>query len=379
LAASTSRQYDLDWIRILATLAVFLYHCAMFFNPFPWHVKNNQLDSEGILVFSLFVGSWLMPIFFAVSGISVYYALQKRDAKVYLHERLLRLGIPLLFGVAFLTVHQVYIERITHNQFKGSFIDFFPLFFKGVYLDIGGTGNFAFHGLHLWYLLLLLVFSFLTLPLFKKLQSNIRFSMVHFIVLPLFLILTGLVETVNLGGWDLLFYLVTFIYGFYFFSNEGFKEAVKQTYKIHLTIAVITSVVFIYMFMDKFPQSGSIADTIFFAVHVINCWSWLLCIFYFADKYLKKSNRFLKYGSEASMPFYILHQPVIVLLGYQIYDLSWSLPLKVSFLVGGSFVIIMLLYHYVICRIGILRFFFGMKGKKTVKAAAADKNIPIKN
>jgi glucans biosynthesis protein C len=379
MAGTNKRQYNLDWIRVLATLAVFLYHCAMFFNPFPWHVKNNQIDSEGILVFSLFVGSWLMPIFFAVSGISVFYALQKRTSKDYLHERLLRLGVPLLFGVVFLTVHQVYIERITHNQFTGSFFDFLPHFLNGVYLEIGGTGNFAFFGLHLWYLFLLTIFSFLTLPLFKKFSGNAKFSMVHFVILPLLLFVTGTIETVNLGGWDLLFYLVIFIYGFYFFSSESFKEAVKRTFKVHLTIAGITSIVFIYMFMSNFPQSGSTADTAFFAVHVINCWSWLLCIFYLADKYLKKSNRFLKYGSEASMPFYILHQPVIVLVGYLIYDLSWPLPLKVSFLVGGSFVIIMLLYHFVICRIQILRFFFGMKGKKTAKAVATDKNIPIKN
>ena len=165
---NNQRQYDLDWIRVLATIAVFLYHCSMFFNPFPWHVKNNQLDSHGILAFSLLVGSPLMPIFFAVSGMSVYYTLQKRKAAQYIKERVLRIGVPLVFGVFILTPHQVYIERVTHQQFKGSFIDFLPHYFDGVYLDIGGSGNFAFVGLHLWYLLVLFVFSLLTLPFFKK-------------------------------------------------------------------------------------------------------------------------------------------------------------------------------------------------------------------
>lgn len=93
--ASLSRQYDIDWIRVLATMGVFLYHCSMFFNPFPWHVKNNQLDSSSILVFSLFVGAWIMPIFFAISGINVSYALKKRQTSNYLKERLIRLGYPL--------------------------------------------------------------------------------------------------------------------------------------------------------------------------------------------------------------------------------------------------------------------------------------------
>jgi glucans biosynthesis protein C len=366
LEAASVRQYDLDWIRVVATLAVFLYHCSMFFNPFPWHLKNNQLDSGVIVVFSLFVGSWLMPIFFAVSGISVVYTLQKRNMKTYIRERLLRLGVPLLFGIAVLTAPQVYIERITNNQFNGSFFDFLPHFFDGVYLSIGGTGNFAFFGLHLWYLLVLLVFSLITLPLFKKAARKDKFGLIHFMVLPVLLFMVGFIETVNLGGWDIAFYLVVFIYGFYFFSNGGFKPALKQTIAYHFSIAIITSVIYISWFMIDLPTPGSFADNFFFLIQTLNCWSWLLCIFYLADRYLSNSNRFLKYGSEASMPFYILHQPVIVLLGYQIYDLSWPLPVKVFFLITVSFSIIMVCYHYVIRRIHILRFLFGIKGEQIV-------------
>jgi glucans biosynthesis protein C len=366
LEAASVRQYDLDWIRVLATIAVFLYHCSMFFNPFPWHLKNNQLDSGVIFAFSLFVGSWLMPIFFAVSGISVVYTLQKRNTKTYIRERLLRLGVPLLFGVAILTAPQVYIERITNDQFNGSFFEFLPHFFEGVYLSIGGTGNFAFFGLHLWYLLVLLVFSLITLPLFKKAPHKNKFGLLHFLVLPVLLFMVGLIETVNLGGWDILFYLVVFVYGFYFFSNEGFKPVLKQTIAFHFSIAIITSIIYISWFMFELPTPGSFADNFFFLIQTLNCWSWLLCIFYLADRYLTTSNRFLKYGSEASMPFYILHQPIIILLGYQIFDLSWPLWVKALFLVTVSFAIIMVCYHYVIRRITILRFLFGIKGRRIV-------------
>ncbi|HYK75235.1 MAG TPA: acyltransferase family protein, partial [Pseudoneobacillus sp.] len=70
-----NRQEDLDWIRVIATLIVFLYHCSMFFNPFDWHVKNNDINTSYILTFSLLVGTWIMPIFFAISGITTYHAL----------------------------------------------------------------------------------------------------------------------------------------------------------------------------------------------------------------------------------------------------------------------------------------------------------------
>ncbi|MED3561193.1 acyltransferase [Bacillus xiapuensis] len=357
-----NRQYNLDWIRVIATFGVFLYHCSMFFNPFPWHVKNNELDSGGILVFCLFIGAWMMPIFFAVSGISVRYALKNRSVIAFFKERLLRLGVPLVFGVFILTPHQIFIERTANQQFHGSFFEFIPHYFEGVYLDFGGTGNFAFFGLHLWYLLVLLVFSLLTIPFFKKVPSGGRFGLVHLWLLPLILFASGLIKTQGLGGWDLIFYLIVFIYGYYFFSIGEFKTKLKSTIKVHGILALITTVIYIVWFTMAYPQPGSIKEILFFGVRTVNCWSLLLCIFFLADKYLSFSNRFLKYASEASMPFYVLHQPVIVLIGFFIRDLSWPLPFKLIFLVSISFILIMGCYHFVVRRLRVLRFLFGMKG-----------------
>jgi glucans biosynthesis protein C len=362
---SINRHYDLDWIRVLATIAVFLYHCSMFFNPFPWHVKNNEIDSNGILVFSLFVGSWLMPIFFAVSGMNVTHALNKRSTSEYLKERWIRLGVPLVFGVFVLTPPQIYIEKIANNQFAGSFLQFFPHFFEGVYLDFGGTGNFAFFGLHLWYLLVLFVFSFLTIPLFKKIPRGQSLRKVHFFLLPLLLFLVGAIKTQGLGGWDLLFYLFIFIYGYYFYSHPNFKAALKSTIKVHMILALVTSIIYIVWFIKSYPQPGSFEEILFYAIRTINCWSLLLCIFYLADRYLSTPNRLLIYGSKASMAFYVLHQPVIVILGFFIRDLSWPILVKLIFLVVSAFILIMLIYHFVIQRVHILRFLFGMKGKNT--------------
>jgi peptidoglycan/LPS O-acetylase OafA/YrhL len=36
------RRYDVDWLRIIAMLAVFLYHCTRFFDPEGWHLKNPE-------------------------------------------------------------------------------------------------------------------------------------------------------------------------------------------------------------------------------------------------------------------------------------------------------------------------------------------------
>ncbi|TSI03203.1 acyltransferase family protein [Lysinibacillus sp. BW-2-10] len=358
----TVRQYDLDWIRVIATIGVFLYHCSMFFNPFPWHVKNNTIDTSWILVFSLFVGVWIMPIFFAISGMNTIHSLTKRSTFTFLKERFIRLGIPLVFGVFILSPPQVFIERITNDQFSGTFLQFLPTYFDGLYLDIGGNGNFAFSGLHLWYLLVLLVFSIVALPIFKLLPQVKKFSGFHFLLLPFILFLSGVINTLGLGGWDLVFYFIIFIYGYYFFSSATFKPALKSNYKKLVVIAIITSVIYIVWFMIGLPVAGSIQDYLFYGVKVIACWSWLCVIFSLAAKYLAFSNRFLTYSSEASMPFYVLHQPIIVFIGFLIHDLSWPILYKMIFLILSSFSIIMLIYHFVIRKINILRILFGLKG-----------------
>jgi len=358
---SNQRQYDLDWIRVLATFGVFLYHCSMFFNPFPWHVKNNVLNKSSILVFSLFVGSWIMPVFFAVSGINVSNSLKKRKVLHFLKERIIRLGVPLMFGVFILTPPQVFMERVAHNQFNGSFLKFIPHYFDGVYLEIGGTGNFAFFGLHLWYLLVLILFSFPTSPIFKTIPQRNNFGMIHLVLLPFILFTSGLIKTIGLGGWDLVFYLIILIYGYYFFSSSNFKYTLKSTIKFHVILAIITSIIYVVWYLYEIPQPGSAQDIIFYAVRTTNCWCLLLCIFYLADKYLSFSNGFLKYASEASMPFYILHQPIILFIGFLIRNLSWSIPIKLILLVPISFILVALCYHFVIRRFKVLRFLFGMK------------------
>ncbi|MBU9713226.1 acyltransferase family protein [Evansella tamaricis] len=357
-----AREFDLDWIRVLATLAVFLYHCLMFFNPFPWHVKNGLLDSGVLLFTSLFLGAWIMPLFFLVSGISTSLALEKRSISSFIQERLLRLGVPLLIGMFLLAPPQVYIERLQYGQFSDSFLNFIPSYFNGIYLDFGQSGNFAFHGLHLWYLLVLLVFSIAIVPLLRRLPRMVFSTKLSiFVVFPSLLFASGLISTIALGGWDLIFYLLIFIFSYYLFTMKEFKSVLKTTINYLFPISIVSTVGLITWYMIIPPASGSLLDIIFFFTRIVSCYTLLLSIIYFSKRYLSFSNTFLKYGSEASMPFYVLHQPVIVIYGFMIKDLSWSLLYKLPFLIVVSFATIMVMYHFIIRRVNILRFLFGMK------------------
>ena len=120
---SGDRLFYLDWMRVFATIAVFFFHCARFFDTYWWHVKNDEPDLVLIGVV-LFIGTWLMPTFFLISGISTFHMFDHFSFKTYAAARIKRLLIPFLFGIFFIVPPQVYCERLTHNQFKGSFIDF---------------------------------------------------------------------------------------------------------------------------------------------------------------------------------------------------------------------------------------------------------------
>lgn len=72
------------------------------------------------------------------------------------------------------------------------------------------------------------------------------------------------------------------------------------------------------------------------------------------------------------MPFYILHQTVIITIGY--YVVQWDLSIASKYLVisTSSFIVIMLFYEILIKRVNIFRFLFGMKTKKALLLITRD-------
>jgi glucan biosynthesis protein C len=120
-----SRWYYLDWLRVFALLTVFLFHNTKIFNYDDFYIKNDQLN-WGMTLFDRFFELWGMPLFFVISAVGIYYSLNKRKNGQFLAERFKRLFIPLLLGIFVLSPPVMYIERLTHGQFTGSFWQFFP-------------------------------------------------------------------------------------------------------------------------------------------------------------------------------------------------------------------------------------------------------------
>jgi peptidoglycan/LPS O-acetylase OafA/YrhL len=81
----------------------------------------------------------------------------------------------------------------------------------------------------------------------------------------------------------------------------------------------------------------------------------------FAKHHLNRDSSFRKLANEAIFPFYLLHQPVIVVVGYFVVGFHVPVLLKVLFITLSSFAITSGLYWLVIRRFNFLRLLFGMK------------------
>jgi hypothetical protein len=87
----------------------------------------------------------------------------------------------------------------------------------------------------------------------------------------------------------------------------------------------------------------------------------LLTVFGFGIQHLNRTTPFLRYANEAVLPFYILHQSVILPLAF--FVVQWAIPdlLKFLIILSVSFGVVMLLYEFLVRRLNLLRFLFGMK------------------
>ncbi|PKG42762.1 acyltransferase family protein [Psychroflexus sp. MES1-P1E] len=367
------RRHDIDWLRVLVFGLLIFYHTGKFFDPGDFHIKNNILY-DWLKLPMYFLNRWRLPILFVISGMGTYFALNKRSSWQFSKERIVRLFIPLVFGMLFIVPPQVYIERLTDNDFLESYFVFWKdVAFIGEYPE----GNLSWH--HLWFLPYLLLFSLLWLPIFKYikkypanklmlwLSKQIKKPLgLFWFCLPLILIELTLEPYFPkthalVGDWYLLTkFSVLFGYGFILIHlKDIFWKSLESYRKLYATIAVLAfSVLYVSVWIMKDTYFSYALELI---IIPINYWSWILTFFGFAAKYLNKTSEKLRYANEAVYPFYILHQTITIIIGYYIMNLDWGFLLKFSTMIIGTFLGSWILYEFGIRRLKYIRPLFGLK------------------
>jgi len=361
------RRCELDWLLLAATACVFVFHCARFFSTEDWHVKNAVLY-PGMMTFTRALGVWIMPLFFLLSGMSVHAQLSGKTAAGqplrFLCARALRLGLPFVFGVLVLNAPaQVWLERVSHGAFQGSLWEFYPHYFEGFYAF---GGNFAWMGLHLWYLGMLLLFSLLCSPVFVAVlragpppgrgpAARLALPVLGYAAILLVELAVSLdpggMGIRAFGGWSPCTYLAVFCAGFLLEREPWSREALARRSWQFLVLAVAAEVA-----LQHVPASGPG----WLALRAGASWLALLAALGLAARWLDISSPVLRPLREAALPFYILHQPVIVATGYFLANWQAALWLKYPSLAVSAFGITAALTIAVL-NLGSLRPLFGLR------------------
>lgn len=370
------RQIYIDWIRIFLIFSVFLFHVGMVFNGWGWHIKND-VRVEALNPIMQVLHAWRMPLLFLVSGAGTRFALGIRSKRQFIAERTRRLFIPLLFGIFLLVPVQVYIEKI--GQYP-SLANFYLHMFDGVY----PTGNFSWH--HLWFIVYLFFISLIFIPMISFYRSKYypafeaaiermvsgRGGMMLF-YLPLIvsqIILRPYFPEETHGFADdwayICLFSLYFLYGFILAGSQRMIGFMVRDRKIML-LTTIATIVVMYLALG-FTHNSRTGWRIYDILSLLMSWSVTLAVLGYSRKFLNRDHPLREPLNEAIYPFYLLHQPVIIVVAYWAIHLSLPVGAKALLIIFTALSVIWLIYRFLVVPFKATRVIFGLK-KERRKAA----------
>jgi peptidoglycan/LPS O-acetylase OafA/YrhL len=373
-AIGHERRYDLDWLRVIAILILLAFHTGMIFVSWGWHIKSPD-TSRAFEAVMVWLHHWRMPLLLYISGAGTFFALGFRTPGRYLGERFKRLVVPFIFGMLVIVPPQVYFER--QGQYR-SYWDFYKTIFEFLPYP---EGSFAWH--HLWFILYLFLFSALALPVFLGLRGTRADALYDRLLVYLrrpagfaLLLLPMLFSQLALGPSfpdethgltdDWAYFWLCFLFFFYGYlcCRDGrVWSLLEHKRREHLATALLLLVPFYLAYYITYKANFFGYDVLYRVPCFVMGWYWVLALIGYGQRYLNPSKPFLRYANEAVYPFYVLHQTVIIFVGY--YVIQWHRGVYLNFLVVllMSFFSTVAIYALLIRPFNPMRFLFGMKPK----------------
>ncbi|NMH88668.1 acyltransferase family protein [Flavivirga algicola] len=382
------RQYFIDWLRIGLIISVFFFHVGMIFRPEQWHVNSDE-SFEFLDPIMWWLHLWRMPLLFLVSGVGTFYAIGHRTSWQYVKERLRRLYIPFTFGFFTLVPLMIYVERIDNY---GSLLDFIPHMFDGGPYPVG---NISWH--HLWFILYLLIISLLIAPFLNYTKSAhynlIRGKLITTAsrqmglnwLLPIIIVSQLILRQyfpksthALYNDWAyFVYYLLFFMSGFILFTNYKVIDALVKDRRLYLYQTIVFTIL-LFSLPYILGKPSIIQDYSRGIIEMIISLSCGLTAIGYFKKYFNKDHKYRKLLNEAIYPFYLLHQPVLIFIGYGVLQMEISYIFQAILIIVLSLVSIIGFYWLIIRQFNILRVVFGMKiksKKETLKEDQVRKSL----
>jgi peptidoglycan/LPS O-acetylase OafA/YrhL len=314
-----------------------------------------------------------MPLLFVIAGAGLWFALERRTPGQVLRERTRRLLLPLIIGMFLIVPPQIYYERLQRGQWSGDYLTFF--WTRVLELHPYPAGDFSWH--HLWFVMYLYVYVPVLLPLVQWWKQHAPClhpgPWLYLLALPLgcneALLRPLFPETHNLvSDWYTFFhYLLLTAYGLAIASIPGSWRWLSEHRTRSLLAGFTVFGLVLVLFGTGVIKHGSAADAI---VANVFTWLWVLVFLGYGYRYLSFANGLLRWAREASYPVYILHQTLIVAIGYYVIQASWTPWTKYVVILALTMVACFVLYEGLVRRFAPLRFAFGMKALRTPERPA---------
>jgi len=234
------RRYEIDWLRNCIIVLLIPFHTARIFDYWePNYVKSLEL-SWTLSWFIAIIGYWFMPLMFWLAGSASWHALKFRTGFAYIKERISRLFIPLVFGLAFIVPPQGFLAKLKDITYDKNYLEFLSVYFRD-FSDLSGyLGSFT--PAHLWFILYLLAFSIVGLPILLRLKkesgrkalTNISQSLSISWILVLGVMLVTITEALpSPGGKNPFYFFFIFLAGYISSGAKGFDDALCKSEKLH--------------------------------------------------------------------------------------------------------------------------------------------------
>jgi peptidoglycan/LPS O-acetylase OafA/YrhL len=404
VASIGERRHELDWLRVLVIVGLIPFHVlGLFAIAMTNYLTDGQPNQLAVLVSNFFI-LWPMSLLFLVAGASTWFALGRRTPRQYTRERILRLFVPFLFATLVLIPIQVFavvraypqivdLNLIPSAGLRGdeSFLEFYPPYLAGYayfLTHFSSMGETVFWG-HIWFVPRLLLYALATLPLLLWLRSTPGMRLIAriadmFVVpgttlllgvaiaLPRILAALGYRTAIQISGkanWDIYnqwaqlgVFMMCFLLGYIFYASPRLLHAIRRDG----TVALMLGIVSFALLQTPLGHFASVTEAT--PGGVLISWlraesEWLLVagVLSVGLNFFTFANGLLAYLNDAAYPLYVLHMPVVIVVGLVVIQLHLPTVATLLLVVLGALGGTLGLYEYVIKRVNVLRLLFGLK------------------
>ena len=355
------RDDGIDSIRVLLTFLVIIHHVAIVYGGAGgWYWKETQTPNINLIAFNTINQSFFMGFFFLLAGYFSRSSLDRKGARAFVNDRLIRLGIPLV--VYFFLISPFTIALATQNSDASLAMQTFTMM-KANEFEPGP----------LWFVLSLLIFSFV-LVLLRHFSPKLLGTLNHIpsvLTMVIGLTLIGAVafsvRLVSPVGQSVLWlqlgyfpmYVLLFILGVMAFQRRLLRLVSLHEVRIW-TILSLLLVALLFIVMRNPPGDGPFEggwnlNALFYAMwEPFVAAGIIFGLLYFFQNLGDSFNSLFKRFAPLAYGIYIIHPPVVVAISLLLF--SWQQDLVVKFFVNSLLSLIAcVLVSYLLIKIPLIK------------------------